>query len=435
MRRDGMPRAGLRRDGGMLTASLLVVAATASGSAANFLFQWLAARRLDPGNFSLLAAMLALVTLAVLPGPPLAIAIVRRLSRHPEGMPAPSLGRARTLGIGTGLAILGAIILGAALGGDRLHLAAGGGGLLWFAAAAVTVSWLVVFPDLARVQASGDFGRYGRSHALLAATRLGFGGGALIAGAGPGIALLLLAPGPWLVHALLRPRETGPALAGPSLRELLPLLAATGGLNALVAIDVVFARAHFGTSDPHAAGAYAVCATLARALFHLPFAATAVTVQRTAAAARAGQPHRNALLANLGIAVGMIGAGALLLGLLPQTALRIFAGEGRYEGESQLLVRLLLPMALASLAAVPAHYLLALGRRTPTVVLGIAPLVLAGLLARPISTPSELIPPLIGVQAITLAILWVAAWRAGTSRSIQRDHATQQTGPHRRPGG
>ena len=80
----------MRRDGGILSASLLVVAATTSGSAANFLFQWIAARKLEPGDFSLLAAMLAVVTLAVLPGPPLAIAIVRRLSGHPADAPAPS---------------------------------------------------------------------------------------------------------------------------------------------------------------------------------------------------------------------------------------------------------------------------------------------------------------------------------------------------------
>ena len=54
---------------GTVAASLIVVAATAAGSGANFLFQWLAARRLSAADFSLLAAMLAVIAIALLPGP------------------------------------------------------------------------------------------------------------------------------------------------------------------------------------------------------------------------------------------------------------------------------------------------------------------------------------------------------------------------------
>lgn len=417
---------------GTVAASLIVVAATAAGSGANFLFQWLAARRLAPAEFSLLAAMLAVVTIALLPGPALAIAIVRRLAGGRGGgaraswdgvdtrggLPgaAPGLARARRVGIAAGLALLALIAAAGTLGGDRLHLADGGGPLLWLAAAAVVASWLAIAPDLARVQAAGDFPRYGRAQAHLAGSRLLFGGGALLAGAGPGVALLLLAAGPWLVRALLPRLETGAELRAPWLRELLPSLAATGGLQALVVLDVVFARAHFAASDPEGAGSYAVCSTLARALFHLPFAITAVTVERTSAASAAGLPRRGILLANLGIAAAFVAAGALALGCFPRTALAVFAGGDPTEGEVRLLGRLLLPMALASLAAVPAHYLLSAGSRAPMVILGAAPLVLAALLARPVATVEDLIAPLTAVQGATLGALLVATFSSPAGR-------------------
>lgn len=396
---------------GFLGASVLVVAATTSGSVANFLFQWIAARTLSDGDFSLLAALLAVVTLAVLPGAPLSIAIVRRLAaRGDRALPA-GLAAARGTGIATGLVILGTVaLLSTVVGGDRLHLAGRGGPLLWLAAAAAVVSWLAVAPELARAQAAGRFGRYGRGHALLSATRLGFGGGALLAGGGPGLAIAVLAIGPWLVRATL-PRTAPDAeeLRGGWLRTLLPLLAATGGLHALVVLDAVFVRVHFGESDPEGAGAYAACTTLARALYHLPFAATAVTVHRVARATARGEPRGRWLVGNLLLVTAAVGCGALVLGLFPETALRIFAGEGRYESAAPLLVRLLLPMALASIAAVPVHSLLAEGRRSPVVVLAVAPFVLAALLARTPERPEDLVPPLIGVQAATAGVLLALA--------------------------
>ncbi len=410
------------RERGAIRASLFVVLATGSGSAANFMYQWIAARSLDDDAFSLLAAMLAVITICVLPGPPLSIAIVRRLtssrgSRVSSPLALPSLAPARRVGIFAGLTILLAIGIGTSVvQSDRLHLSSGGGVLLWIAAAFVTVSWLVIYPDLARAQARGEFSRYGRSHALLSATRLGFGGGAILAGAEVWGALICLAPGPWLVRALLvRGVRTEGVLEAPWLRALLPMLAATGGLHALVVIDVVFARVHFGASDPTAAGAYAACATLARALFHLPFAATAVTVQRTAAARAEGRSHRSILLTNLGLVLVLVAIGGGFLATFPSTILDVFAGEGRYSAQAPWLRSLLVPMALASVAAVPAHYLLALGSRAPVYVLGIAPFVLAGLLARPPETPAGLIPPLIAVIGAVAAILLVCAWFAGGS--------------------
>jgi len=395
-----------------------VVVATAAGSAANFLFQWLAARRLDGGDFSLLAAMLAIVMIALLPGAPLGIAIVRRLvAERPDGRSAapgtpasaPGLARARRAGIGAGLAILAAIGAASALGGDRLHVAGEGAPLLWLAAAVATVSWLSIVPELARLQAAGHFGLYGRTQALLAASRFLLGGGALLAGAGPGIALLCLAPGPWLVRATLPRVRTGEELRVPWLRELAGPFAATSGLQALIVLDVIFARGHFAAADPLAAGSYALCATLARAIFHLPYAITAVTVQRTAAAVAAGLPRHGILLSNLGIAALLVAGGAIVLGGFPRTAIEVFAGRQPEAGEVDLLRRLLVPMALASLAAVPAHFLLAIGSRAPLWILGAAPLALAALLARPVSAPEELVPPLIFIQGATLAALLAAA--------------------------
>ena len=69
-------------------------------------------------------------------------------------------------------------------------------------------------------------------------------------------------------------------------------------------------------------------------------------------------------------------------------------------------------MALASVAAVPTHYLLALGARAPVYVLGIAPFVLVALLARPPETPAGLIPPVTMVIGAVAVILLGIAWFA-----------------------
>ena len=417
---------------GTVAASLVVVAATAAGSVANFLFQWLAARRLDAGDFSLLAAMLAIVTVALLPGAPLGIAIVRRLIAERSagaGAPdaVPGLARARRTGIGAGLALLAAIGAASALGGDRLHVGGSGWPLLWLGAAAATASWLAIVPELSRVQAAGRFASYGRAQMLLAASRLLFGGGALLLGAGPAVALLCLAPGPWLVRATLPRTGAAEELRVPWLRELAGPFAATGGLHALIVLDVVFARAHFAAEDPAAAGSYAICSTLARALFHLPYAITAVTVQRTSAAAAAGLPRRGILLSNLGIAALLVAGGVGILGGFPGLAIEVFSGRDASDAEMELLRRLLLPMALASLAAVPAHFLLALGRRSPLWILGAAPLALAILLARPVASPEELVPPLIVVEGLTLAALLAAAISSPGGRGRGSDPRSART--------
>ncbi len=400
---------------GTLAASLFVIAATTSGSAANFLFQWIAARQLDPGQFSLLTAMLAIITICVLPGPPLAIAIVRKLSRIKVEDSPPRLTSARHTGAAMGAILLTGIVLFAAgIDGDQLHLASGGGVFTWIAAAVATMAWLGVFPDLARVQASGDFRRYGLSHALLAGFRLGLGGGALLAGGSIWVVLLCLAPAPVIVRFFLRPKMRSESqLPGPWFRDLFPVLAATGGLHALVTLDVIFARAHFGVSSPEQAGAYAACAVLARALFHIPFAATAVTVQRTARADAQGRSHRRILGSNLALVTVLITIGGAILFFFPETALTIFAGDDRYASQANLLQKLLVPTAIASFVAVPTHYLLALGSKVPSIVLGIAPCLLAFWLSIAPESPAGLIPPMTTILTLSGAVLLIAAWIRG----------------------
>ena len=412
---------------GTIAASLFVIAATASGSAANFLFQWLAARQLDPDRFSLLTAMLAIITICVLPGPPLAIAIVRKLSRADREESPPRLTSARHTGIAMGAVLLtGIVLLAAGIDGDQLHLASGGGVFTWIAAAVATIAWLGVFPDLARVQASGNFRRYGRSHALLAGFRLGLGGGALLAGGNIWLVLLCLAPAPIIVRLLVRPKVRSESqLPGPWFRELFPVLAATGGLHALVTLDVIFARAHFGVTTPELAGAYAACAVLARALFHIPFAATAVTVQRTAIADARGMSHRRILGSNLALVAVLVTIGGAILFLFPEMILRIFAGDNRYQAQADLLQKLLVPTAIASFVAVPTHYLLALGSKVPAMVLGIAPGILAFWLSTAPESPSGLITQMTTVLTVSGGVLMIAAWVRGERRDGQREKDQQ----------
>ena len=391
-------------------ASLLVIAATGSGSAANFLFQWFAARSFDRDDFSLFAALLAVVTLGVLPGPPAAIAIVRALADIGGSVFAVGLSAARRAILsagGTIIAVVALAVLLSGVPGFGAPLPASG---LFLCVLVTTLSWLVIYPDLARVQAAGDFRRYGGAHARLSLTRLGFGGIALLLDAPVFVVVLAIAIGPWWVRSWLRHTPAaGPPLERPWLRTILPALAATGGLHALVVIDVIFARLHFAENDPRAAGSYAAAATLSRILFHLPFAATAVTVQRTAAATARGENPRSALWTNLALGAALVAVSGGILAAMPGLALRVFAGADLDPGSVEWLRRLLIPMGLASLAAVPAHYLLALGSRLPVVLLGVAPFVLAAWLSRAPADPGGLITPLTGTFATVGAVLLIGA--------------------------
>jgi len=421
---------------GGVRASLLVVAATAGGSIASFLLQAIAARQLDPDGFSLFAALLALLAIALLPGPPISLAIVRHLGDAPGTPPRFAPRAARTAAIVAGLSLLGAALLGTLLppgGVDRLHLGDRPMLPMWGALIAAVVAGLWIQPSLARLQAAGEFARYGAAQAGLSVGRLGLAGGALALDAPLGVVLLALAAGPLLVQRCIRPRPvpgsrelTAKERGGSTLawlRRLLPLLAALGGLQALVLLDVVFARAHFGESDPQQAGAYAASATLARALFHLPYAVTAVLVQRTvhapgAGAARRGA-QRKALLESLLVTSGLVGIGAAILAIAPTTALEIFGGEERYAEGARWLVGLLVPMGLAAIGAVPAHSLLARGSSTPVWILGISAPLLAVLLAIPPEAPDALIARSSAViGAATAAMLLCAWWMPRESESV-----------------
>jgi O-antigen/teichoic acid export membrane protein len=390
----------------LVGSGVLLAAAVAVANAMNAVFQLALARVLDPSEYSLLAALLAVVLVGAVP--PLALqattarAVARQLAQG-QPMLAGALLRGTLRSV---LAWSGALLGLTAL----LVPAAAALGLeqpLPIAATAATVAVALAVPVVwGGLQGAGRFPALAAAHLLFAGSRLVAGLGIGLAGGGVGAVMLGVA-GATALTALATFRPLAPLVRGaapgrggaPALR---PNAAAALGLTALGALsmsDLVVAKLAF--SGP-VAGDYAAASVAARALLLVPIAVTTVLFPRVATLGDRRRERRHLLVGLL--VVG--GAGAALTGLLWAWAgplLELAFGGAYREGEAWL-GPLSLAMALYALATVYLYHYLSLGRARFSLVLlallGGQIAALAVLHARPAD--------LVGVQIVSAAVTLLA---------------------------
>jgi O-antigen/teichoic acid export membrane protein len=392
----------------LIGSGLMLAVAVGVANALNAVFQFGLARILARGEYSLLAALFAVVLIGAVPPLAFQATTARHVaSRLAEGRETEAgsylLGILRAVLVWTAALLLLTIVLvpvGAALG--LAHPLAIG-------ATAATVAIALVIPVVwGGLQGANRFRDLAGATLLFAGSRLAVGLVIGAAGGGVGAVMLGVAVATALTAAVsviplrgLLARTDWRSFVRREKLATLPNAAAAVGLTALTALatsDLLVAKLAFSSSK---AGDYAAASVGARVLLLIPIAVTTVLFPRVATL-RDRERERAHLLAGLA-AVGITAAAAtVLLWTLAKPLIDITFGS-KYDHASSWLGPLSLAMAFYALATVYLYHFLSLGRSRFA-------LVIAGLLAAQLAifgalhgSPRELIGVQIGVSATTLA--------------------------------
>ena len=402
----------------LIGSGLLLALAVGAANALNAVFQFALARILERGEYSLLAALFAVVLIGAVPPLAFQATTARKVaSSLAEGREteAGTYLRAtlRSVLLWTGvLLVLTAVLVpvGAAAGLDEP---------LAIAATAATVAIALVIPVAwGGLQGAHRFRDLAGATLLFAGSRLAAGLVIGAAGGGVGAVMLGVAGATALTAALsllpLRGLLVRTAGAAPSRLRLatLPNAGAAAGLTTLTVLatsDLLVAKLAFPSGR---AGDYAAASVGARVMLLIPIAVTTVLFPRVATL-RDRRRERSHLLAGL-LAVGVTAAIATVLLWTLATPLIELTFGAKYDDAASWLGPLSLAMALYALATVYLYHFLSLGQsRFALVLLALLALqlVLFGALH---ASPRELIGVQIGVAAATLVA--AEAWHLARHR-------------------
>ena len=390
----------------LIGSGLLLALAVGLANALNAVFQFALARILDRGEYSLLAALFAVVLIGAVPPLAFQATTARSVaSSLAEGRDTEAgiflRGTLRSVLVWTAaLLVLTAVVvpIGAAAGLDE-PLAIG--------ATAATVAIALVIPVVwGGLQGAHRFRDLAGATLLFAGSRLAAG---LVIGAAGGSvgAVMFGVAAATAVTAVLSLVPLRGLLARTAAADLprfrlatLPNAGAAVGLTALTALattDLLVAKLAFPSGE---AGDYAAASVGARVLLLIPIAVTTVLFPRVATL-RDRRRERSHLLAGL-LAVGITAALAtVLLWTLATPLIEVTFGT-KYSDAASWLGPLSVAMAMYALATVYLYHFLSLGRSRFS-------LVLTGLLAAQLvifvlvhGSPRQLIGVQIGVAAATL---------------------------------
>lgn len=397
-------------------AGLAVTAATVAANLLAYLPPVLAAHRLPPPEFGALAAALAVVAIATMPGVGLQTAVAVAIAGSPPG-PARSGGPAGATRAAwlTALACGGVVLLATPALASVLRLPLALPPLL----AAMTVPAVLAGLPLGLLQGSERFGRLalgtvalaiGRYVGLIAGLIMGIGlTGAFALGA---LAAWSVLPAMWWFATPPTSVDGGVSGLGVGVRGRAVFTAASASLAILVAsyADLILARWLLSPGD---SGAYAIGAVLTRAAIWGPQVVTIVALPRLV---------RSGAAVRVGLAL-VVAAGVLLVGgsVLAGDLLIRAAGGDRYSSLRGFTPYFIVIGVLYSITVFLLNALIATGARRPaaavwTVVLG---LVVTTALVRPATVGQLLACSL--TAATATAVLTSAR---GLSRSTSRPRRT-----------
>jgi O-antigen/teichoic acid export membrane protein len=388
----------------------VLAVAVGVANALNAAFQFALARILDPSEYSLLAALLAVVFVAAIPPLAFQATTARTVASDLARGDASSAGGVLRSTLRSVLSWTAVLLLVAAVA-VPLAAAAGMGQPFALGATIATIAIALVIPVVfGGLQGAGRFDALGGAHLCFAGSRLaagvaiGLAGGGVaavmlgVAGATVFTAIVTAAP---LRSLLLIARDIG----GRGLATR-PNVGAAVGLTALWALiygDLLVAGLSFSGNE---AGSYAAASVGARVLLLVPIAVTTVLFPRVATLHDRRRERRH-LLAGLATVAG---AGALTVACLwvfSGTLIDLAFGPN-YSDAGMWIGPLGVAMALYGLTMVYLYHFLALGRLRFSGVL-------VGLLAAQIAayavlhaTPDDLIGIQIGFAAASVlsAELW-----------------------------
>ncbi|MFI5889691.1 polysaccharide biosynthesis protein [Actinoplanes sp. NPDC051513] len=389
-------------------AGIAVTAATATANLLAYLPPVLGARRLAPADLGALAAALALVAIATIPGIGLQTAVAVAVAR--SGRPVAAARQAwLTAAVCGGAMLLATPVLAAAL-----RLPPGVPPLL----AAMTVPAVLAGRPLGVLQGSERFGRLalgtvalalGRYAGVLVGLAAGLGLtatfalGALVAWAvPPALAWLLRAGGASHPATVAPGADAVAASPGGELRGRAVFAAASASLAILVAsyADLILARRLL---PPGESGAYAVGAVLTRAAIWGPQVVTIVALPKLV---RGGAALRVGLALVVAAGAVLVGGAALAGDLLVRAV-----GGGGYAGLGDLAPYFVLVGALYAVTVLLVNALIADGARHPAagVWAVVAALAAVVAIARP-ATVGQLLACAAGAAAASVLTTGAAVW-------------------------
>ncbi|MEM7261620.1 MAG: hypothetical protein AAF488_06485, partial [Planctomycetota bacterium] len=375
-----------------VVSSLVLVVVANCGSLFNFIFQWIAAQKLDPSTYGALGATLALVTYLTFPAQAIQLVAARHATFALATGGAAHLRRflRRLLGSITLLVVVYAAV-GAATApwiAEALRLPSTIEPLL---ALGVALGNFFFLGALGLLQAERRFARFGLGQALLAGGKLVLGGGAAWCGLGLRSILAGMVATPALLSLVYWGRRTEtseptpPPVSEEPLpsrailgRDALPIALTLGGFGAFLHVDMGFVQSAVGGPDSDAAGLYNAASTLGRACLHLPTAIAAVTFAGVSRAVATGGSTRPVLAQSVALQCRLAALVATPLYLFAEEMLRFYGGDERYVGAVPILRAYLAPMVLLGTVSILLNYEFARGRRHAmfVVLIGMALLLL-----------------------------------------------------------
>jgi O-antigen/teichoic acid export membrane protein len=394
----------------LLRSGVIVGIGIGGGSVLHSVFHLALARILGPGEYSLLAALLAVILIATPPTLALQAAIAREVAwrlAHEDEAAAGAALRA------TGIALLRrglAFAVLAALAGAVLAIADNAISPLALFATGLTLAGMFALPLFwGGLQGEQSFVELSLAQVCFALLKLcagiaiGLAGGgaaavvagiALAAGATAGLSYLPLrrawslgADIPRLPRRIIRGFAGGPT-------AVLTLFALLSGL------DVLVARLAF---DPDTAGQYAAVSFGARTMLVIPLAVTTVLFPRVATMADRKRERRH-LLAGLAAVAALGAVATAVLFAIPETLIRIAFGAD-YLGAADWLGPLGIAMTLFALVNVYAFHFLSLGQSQYAAILAALAAVQLTLYALFHGSPDDLI----AVLTVSAVLLLVAS--------------------------
>ena len=423
LQRQTPPLRGAFDLGRFSSDAALVISAAALGNALTYLFHFVLSRKLGPDAYGTLVTMTSIAAMVAVVGNSLGTVAMQETAKlwatHLDAAIPPFIKRALRFVI----AIAGATALGMILASvplsEYLHVDQP---FLWGLLAAYVAVWTLVGFARGAAQGAHRFRVFAASFVgegtvkvvvALWLVAIGFG----VAGAMGGlIASALIA-----VAIALSPNITGgvgPARARSEDEHLgraaLMVLAVTSATNALLFIDMLFAKHHFSGA---AAGYFGAAGTVARTI---PYGCSFIALILMPKAAAARHAGRDSLARVLTLAAGMTSVGVALglavMNLFPRLIVRVTYGSA-FAPAVPILRAYALDEALFALWSIANLYLVAIGRYEVFVYLAAASVAEAIGMALFGSTPLRLLSIAIIVNAALVPTVWTLALRTLRSQA------------------
>jgi O-antigen/teichoic acid export membrane protein len=395
----------------------LVIIGAAVGNAFSYVFHFVLSRKLGPSAYGTLVTLTSIAAMVGVIGNSLGTVAMQETARlwatRLDAAIGPFVRRGFRFIFAIAVATAVALLLASVPLAAYLHVMQP---LLWVLLALYVA--LLMLAGFARGAAQGahrflvfaaSFAGEGALKVAIALwlVAIGFGVagtmGGLIAGAASALAITL--------PAVISGGAGGSWQRGEQLklgRSALLVLAVTTATNALLFIDMLFAKHHF---TPEMAGYFGAAGTVARTI---PFAASFIALILMPKAAAARHVGRDALARVLGLAAGMTAACVVFvfafINVLAKPIVAVTYGPA-FSGVAPILRAYTIDEALFALWAIANAYLVAVARYEVVLYLAAATAVEAIAMAIFGSTPLRLLSTAIIVNATLVPVVWVLALR------------------------